>query len=227
MCRLCDDVVRRWEVGTITAPEKGSLGAIAQLVERFHGMEEVWSSILHSSTKDEQASTAPTSVGAVGVSCQALRVVADFIGGFVSGEGCFSQQVVGSRSDGSPRVRFRFSVGVAERDRAVLEVLREFLGFGSIDVQAARRSNWQPTARFVVHSRRAHELAVVPVFRDVLPQGHKRDVFLQWTDALGRDVAQHPSRWGKGPAACSVAGCSGPVRGQGLCRRHYYRATGY
>ena len=27
------------------------LGAIAQLVERFHGMEEVWSSILHSSTQ--------------------------------------------------------------------------------------------------------------------------------------------------------------------------------
>src|SRR5687768_13807965 len=40
---------RGWRLLEFALP----FGAIAQLVERFHGMEEVWSSILHSSTRSE------------------------------------------------------------------------------------------------------------------------------------------------------------------------------
>ena len=40
------------------------------------------------------------------------------------------------------------------------------------------------------------------------------------------DLAKTPE-WGKGLSTCSVEGCDRPVRGRGLCRRHYYRATGY
>jgi hypothetical protein len=39
--------------------------------------------------------------------------------------------------------------------------------------------------------------------------------------------ALRPSRHGKAPSSCSVDGCGRPVRGRGLCRSHYYRATGY
>ena len=38
--------------------------------------------------------------------------------------------------------------------------------------------------------------------------------------------ARFPSNWGTGPSPCAIAGCDKPVRGRGLCRAHYYAATG-
>ena len=50
MCLVCDDFAGRWTAGSVN----DSYGAIAQLVERFHGMEEVRSSILLSSTTQDR-----------------------------------------------------------------------------------------------------------------------------------------------------------------------------
>ena len=50
MCRVCAVFVSRVRTGTVRGPH----GAIAQLVERFHGMEEVRGSIPLSSTPKPQ-----------------------------------------------------------------------------------------------------------------------------------------------------------------------------
>src|SRR3954453_22735468 len=92
--------------GIVTVPP----GAVAQLVERFHGMEEVARSIRVSSTE------------------------AFFLAGVVAGEGCFTVTVARPpRVDGSTRLRFVFSLAMATRDRPLLESLRDALGYGSIN----------------------------------------------------------------------------------------------
>ncbi len=190
-----------------------SYGAIAQLVERLHGMEEVRSSILLGSTPRE-VSEGPVSDWS--------------LAGFVAGEGSFmvTKQQPGF-ADGDPRLRFVFAVCVAERDRDLLERLQRRLGFGSICLQRSRRLRWQPTTTLTVNSRRAHRLSVIPFMdRHLLPSA-KRDQFDQWVAAMDAYDSEHPTRWGMGPSTCRIDGCEKPVRGRGLCRSHYYRATGH
>ncbi len=151
-----------------------------------------------------------------------------FLGGLVSGEGCFS---IGRRglafSDGSPRLRFVFTVSMAVRDRPLLEALRERLGWGCINDAPARRGGWQPMSTYTVASNRAHHAATIPFGEQFLFPSAKRIQFEQWRDDLYAYERDRPTRYGKGPSPCSQPDCEQPVRGRGLCRSHYYRVTGY
>jgi hypothetical protein len=148
-------------------------------------------------------------------------------GGLVAGEGSFSVSVLSVRlADGSPRRRFSFEVGMAKRDRTLIEGLRAFLGAGSIHDEPSRRG-WQPVTRFSIRSHRAHRAVTIPFAERFLLPCAKRRQFEEWRAALDTYEAEHPTRWGLGPSPCSVPGCGRPVRGRGLCRSHYYPATGY
>jgi hypothetical protein len=116
---------------------------------------------------------------------------------------------------------------MATRDSSLLEALREFLGVGSLNVQPARRKNWQPLAAFSVRSHRAHRARTIPFAEHFLLPGAKRRQFETWRDSLYEYEAMHPNRFGLGPSPCRIDGCTKPVRGRGLCRSHYYRETGY
>ena len=209
MCSVCGDFAARWSTGTVN----DSYGAIAQLVERFHGMEEVGSSILPGST----------TVGA------AEGPVSDWsLAGFVAGEGCFSITTKQpSFVNGDPRLRFVFSLGVAARDRPLVELLRARLGCGSIQDERPRRPGWLPMARYSIGSMRAHRGAVIPFFDRYLIGSAKRRQFDLWVEAMNSYESYHPTRWGRGPSTCRIDGCEKPVRGRGLCRSHYYSETGY
>jgi hypothetical protein len=151
------------------------------------------------------------------------------LGGFVAGEGWFTASRVSTkpRIDGSPRLRFTFGVTVAARDRPILFALREHLGYGSIRRIAPRQAHHLEIACLMVGSRRAHFAATIPFMERHLLPCAKRRQYEAWRDALVEEDRQHPTRFGKGPSPCSVPGCDKPVRGRGLCRSHYYRATGY
>jgi hypothetical protein len=186
----------------------GPLGAVAQLVERIHGM-------------DEAAGSKPAGSTSTIVSPWAL-------GGFVAGEGTFVNSPIRAvYRDGTPRRRFVFQVTVASRDRAMLEAIRAHLRFGSIRDMAAEREHWQPRSEYTVNSRQAHFLATIPFMERYLLPSAKRAQYERWRDALLEHERAHPSKFGKGPSPCSEPGCDKPVRGRGLCRSHYYRATGY
>lgn len=208
MCSVCTDYETRAATSALAGIFGDPRGAVAQLVERVHGMDEVARSIRVGSTISPEGFV---------------------LGGFVAGEGSFSvTQRTPPYSDGTLRKRFVFSITVASRDRALLDHLRAFLGEGSICDSPPRKPGWQPTTQLRIASIVAHRRATIPFAETyLLPACAKRQQFERWRDELDSWVRVHPSRYGLGPRPCSVQGCERPVRGRGLCRRHYYRATGY
>jgi hypothetical protein len=213
MCSVCADFEQRRAAGSITL----SFGAIAQVVERFHGMEEAGGSSPPSSTD--------TLVDAF-ILC--IRRTGMTLGGLVAGEGCFTKSLVRPpRVSGAERLRFVFKVSMARRDRPLLESLRAFLGVGSIQDVPARSARWQPESTYSVTSRRQLRMRVIPFAETFLLPGAKRNQFDRWRRLFDDYEREYPSKWGTGRSICSEPGCFRPVRGRGLCRRHYYRATGY
>jgi hypothetical protein len=151
------------------------------------------------------------------------------LGGFVAGEGffCTTRRKEPFVADGSARLRFIFGVTVARRDVRMLEALQAFLGHGTIRHKDGREPHHQPLSEFAIVSARVHHAATIPFGRRFILPSAKRQQFDGWVETMARYEEQRPSRWGRGPSPCSMPGCDRPVRGQGLCRSHYYRATGY
>jgi hypothetical protein len=116
---------------------------------------------------------------------------------------------------------------MAARDAAVVVALRDFIGTGSIARLAPRRATWQPTVSYSVTGRRGVRDHVIPFCDTFLIASAKHTQYVRWRYAF-REYEQHfPSKWGSGPSPCAIDGCNKPVRGRGLCRAHYYEATGY
>ena len=208
MCVVCERFARGRGAGAMVfGPHNG---AIAQVVERLHGMEKAQGSSPCSST---------------------LRPGWDpwAVAGFVAGEGCFTRSPSGKTfPDGSPGVKFVFTIQVAAHDRGLLEAVRAAIGSGSISAdRPPARPGWQPTVRFDVRSHRAHRRHTIPFMEAHLLPSHKRQQFEAWRDDLAAYEGAHPTRWGEGPSSCSILGCERPVRGRGLCRSHYHQVTGW
>jgi hypothetical protein len=211
MCSVCDAFEARMAAGNLAV-----LGAVAQLVERRHGMAEARDSISLSSTQFLPALL------------ETWDAIGFTLGGLVAAEGSF---IITTKqrpfADGTPRKHFVFQVAMADRDRPLLEALRTFLGFGSIHDVPKRRSHWEPESVLTVASRKAHHAATIPFAECYLLPCAKRGQFDRWHAALIAFENERPTRYGKGRSRCSVPRCGKPVRGRGLCRSHYYRATGY
>jgi hypothetical protein len=116
---------------------------------------------------------------------------------------------------------------MASWDRDLLVGLGHFLGVGNVSDRPPRRPGWQPSSTFTVSSLQAIRQAVIPFCNRFLLASAKRTQFDLWVQALNSYQSYHPGRYGMGPSPCSEPGCDKPVRGRGLCRKHYYRATGY
>jgi hypothetical protein len=116
---------------------------------------------------------------------------------------------------------------MANRDRPLLNALHELLGVGSICDRQSRNARWLPTATFSVSSRLAHRSVTIPFFDEYLLPCAKRQQFDAWRGEFEEYERRHPTRISLGPSPCSEPGCDRPVRGRGLCRSHYYLATGY
>ena len=198
MCVVCKRVDR--EAAAIVGPP---YGAVAQLVEHHTGSVRVARSSRVSSTHSPF-----------------------FLGGVVAGEGTFVVTLGNRMASGERALRFVFQLTMASRDRSLLESLRGQLGFGSINDRAARRSHWQPSSTLSIASRKAHLAATIP-FMDayLLAPTHKRVQYEQWKGALLAYDVERPRKVGR--STCSEPDCNGLVRGRGLCRSHYYRATGW
>lgn len=185
-------------------------GPVAQLVERHAGSVEVRGSNPRRST-----SFLPD-----------LRPLGFMLGGFIAGEGCFyNSKLLQTFQDGSPKKRFVFCVSVASRDLPLLRLLRTVVGYGSIRQANVTNPAWLPQSVLTVNSLLAHQNATIPFMDEFLLQSAKREQFLKWKEAFEAYLAEHPPR--RGRSVCSIPGCEEFVRGRGLCRSHYYQATGW
>jgi hypothetical protein len=147
------------------------------------------------------------------------------LGGLVAAEGSFSVVRIGKNfADGSPRYRFVFAVKMIQADRPLLEALHSFLGTGNLLDERARK-HWQPMSSFSITSLKRHHRATIQFAEAFLPPSQKRRQFDAWRMSMAEYERIHDIRQGR--SQCRVDGCIDFVRGQGLCRRHYYRATGY
>ncbi len=190
---------------------------MAQLVERLHGLEMVAGSIPATPTPRQKQPRAEA------------KASAGFVfGGLVAGEGSF---IVTRKStpyaDGVVRPRFVFCITMADRDELSIRALHNYLGSGSIGFAAPRKPGYERTVSLTINSLRQHHAVTIPFADSFLLPSSKRRQYEQWKSALLAHEAAYPNRWGKGPSPCSVEGCDRPVRGRGLCRSHYYAATGY
>jgi hypothetical protein len=151
------------------------------------------------------------------------------LGGLIAGEGHFGITPAHppTRKDGSERLRFVFSISMASRDESLIMLVHEALGVGSIEHRPSPNGRWLPHTRLTVNSRLSHRLATIPFVDEFLLPCAKRDQFDRWRQEFECYEEAHPTRIGLGPSPCSEPGCDQPVRGRGLCRSHYYRATGY
>jgi hypothetical protein len=211
MCTVCAELEAiRHRVGNLTA----GYGAVAQF-----GRAPAW----HAGGREFKSHQLHT-LRTWGTT---FREVGYLLAGVVAGEGSFTTGRQGTYADGSDRIRFVFTVKMATRDRSVLEALRTFLGYGSIHDERRRQAHWQPMSSFQINSRRGHHAATIPFADAFLLPCYKRDQFEAWSEAFLANEAAHPSQFGKGRSVCSIGDCVDPVRGRGLCRKHYYRATGW
>ena len=112
-------------------------------------------------------------------------------------------------------------------DRPLLEALRSVLSAGAIQDRGARRPAWKPESRMTLASEAAHLGSTIPFFDRYLADSAKRRQFEAWRDALLEYRSDRRHRGYGGRSTCSVLGCERTVRGQGLCRHHYYEATGW
>jgi hypothetical protein len=210
MCSICQQYEARMAAGTVVDP-----GGVAQ-----SGRAPPW----HGGGSWVRAPSPPLLPELL----ELVRTVGFTLGGVVAGEGCFS--TVRQRRpyrDGSPRLKFVFSMTMARRDLPLLEALRSFLGFGAIQHYRRGRRHWEPTSVLCINSIWAHRNATIPFAEAFLLPCEKRRQYEEWRDHLLAYDLAHPNRYGKGPSPCSIPGCDKPVRGRMLCRSHYYRATGY
>lgn len=151
------------------------------------------------------------------------------LGGLVAGEGCFRRSERRERfRDGSPRIRFVFELSLAEPDLPLVEALQAMLGgAGTIRLREPRRPGWQREACLTVAAERLHLARTIPFAEQFLPPCHKRAQFERWRDELSAYRQRREQVAPAGRGRCSVEGCDDWIRGQGLCRRHYYQATGW
>jgi hypothetical protein len=116
-----------------------------------------------------------------------------------------------------------FSIEMAQRDHDLIVRLRDFLGVGKVSRRNARK-DWLPTSSYAITSEKVHFERTIPSADRFLLASAKRDQFEAWRAALLAYRAVRPPRQ---RSICSVERCDRFVRGRGLCRSHYYQATGW
>ncbi len=98
-----------------------------------------------------------------------MKLSKDYIIGLVDGEGSFTAFVrnLDRSTERIRRTRIepRFYIKLIERDKAVLDALKNYFRCGSVYFQKDRRANHQHCYRFEVFNRKELEEIIIPFFK--------------------------------------------------------------
>lgn len=84
---------------------------------------------------------------------------ANYICGFVDGEGSFIKRVNGDNHS------FTFCIEVVESDVDILEEIQGYLGVGNVYISDAQKDGWQRTAQYQVNDADALARTIIPFFK--------------------------------------------------------------
>lgn len=109
-------------------------------------------------------------------------ITPDYIVGLVDGEGSFTVYVKNPDSDKQvirrTKVEPRFFLKLIERDKEILDELRNYFGVGNVYFQKDTRANHQNCYRYEVSNRAHLKNVIIPFFkRNVLRLRSKRGDF--------------------------------------------------
>ena len=99
-----------------------------------------------------------------------MQLSKDYIVGLVDGEGSFTA-FVRNLDQSTERIRRtriepRFYIKLIERDKVVLDTLRDYFGCGNVYFQKDVRKNHQNCYRFEVFNRKDLEMIIIPFFQE-------------------------------------------------------------
>ncbi len=125
--------------------------------------------------------------------------LADYLGGVVVGEGCFTKS-------GMP-TKFTFSVSLGAADFDTCNLLKSFLGVGHLVHSPRRQPHYDDEVAFQV--RKLADLAhvVIPFMDEHLAPSHKRVQYSAWREEVLDSWAQRQGRaLGRPPPAPAQSG---------------------
>ncbi|MEW6009048.1 MAG: LAGLIDADG family homing endonuclease [Candidatus Omnitrophota bacterium] len=103
---------------------------------------------------------------------------ADYIVGLTDGEGCFYVHTRSHQSNSSqPRIDNHFYIKLHEKEKGLLEKVRQTFGCGAVYVQKETRSNHSQCYRFEINAKRDIYNVVIPFFEKHPLQSRKQKSF--------------------------------------------------
>jgi hypothetical protein len=94
------------------------------------------------------------------------KVSNEYVVGLTDGEGCFYVNVgKSSRYRAGYRIQLHFHLKMQERDRALLEKVRNTIGCGGVYFQKEQRANHCQCYRYTVSAERDIQEIVIPFFK--------------------------------------------------------------
>ncbi|MBI3046241.1 MAG: LAGLIDADG family homing endonuclease [Candidatus Harrisonbacteria bacterium] len=125
-----------------------------------------------------------------------MDITADYIRGLIDGEGCFSFCNIPQRNRYGNKIKIpAFILGMHERDRELVEKVREYLGvknkvytFKPYLLDGFKRGK---TVRIMVRDFGELRDIIIPFFNKKLI-GFKGKQFIAWLEKIGNDPNVHP-----------------------------------
>ncbi|MFH1423642.1 MAG: LAGLIDADG family homing endonuclease [Candidatus Nealsonbacteria bacterium] len=104
-----------------------------------------------------------------------------WITGFVDGEGCFAIIIYSREDKKTPAVQFSFSIGLAERDLAMIKEIKRFFGVGFYSV---RKNKGNKDAYYACNGVNVIKEKIIPHFEKYPLQTEKKKSFELWKKGI-------------------------------------------
>ena len=123
--------------------------------------------------------------------------IANWIRGFVDGEGCFSVSFIRNSTTSSGWQIFpEFVVTQGVKSKHALEIIKEWFGCGAIYINNRYDNHTEPLARYCVRSKRDLKEKIIPFFQQnplITSKQKDFDYFVKIMNLLNKEIYKMPA----------------------------------